>query len=132
MSTFVDTSAFLAVLNADDENHPSARVEWERLVNSDDNLACTSYVLVETFALVQNRLGLDAVRTFNEAIVPLLQIEWIDSQAHNRGVTALLIAARRRLSLVDCVSFEAMRRLGISTAFTFDQHFREQGFTCIP
>jgi len=39
-----------------------------------------------------------------------------------------LTAARRQLSLVDCISFEVMRRRGIKTAFTFDDHFAEQGF----
>jgi predicted nucleic acid-binding protein len=46
--------------------------------------------------------------------------------------SALLTANRRQLSLVDCVSFEMMRRLGIKTAFTYDRHFSEQGFECLP
>ena|GEM_PF-3548981 len=48
------------------------------------------------------------------------------------GVSALLTSGREQLSLVDCVSFELMRQLGIRTAFTFDRHFEEQGFTCLP
>ena len=132
MSTFVDTSAFLAVLDADDQNHLPARAAWDNLVSSEDDLVCTNYVLVETFALVQNRLGLEATRTFQEDIVPLLRVEWIDAQNHDSGMTALLIAARRQLSLVDCVSFNTMRRHEIAAAFTFDRHFAEQGFHCIP
>jgi len=132
MSTFIDTSALLAVLDADDQNHPMAKQAWENLVANESDLVCTNYVLVETFALVQSRLGLEAVRTFQEDIVPLLRIEWIDAQSHASGVAALLIAARRQLSLVDCASFDAMRRLGITTAFTFDRHFAEQGFNKIP
>jgi predicted nucleic acid-binding protein len=34
----------------------------------------------------------------------------------------------RDLSLVDCVSFEIMRDLGIATTFSFDDHFAQQGF----
>ncbi len=41
----------------------------------------------------------------------------------------MLAANRRQLSLVDCVSFAAMRELGIEHYFAFDQHFDEQGFT---
>ncbi len=93
---------------------------------------CTSYVLVEAFALIQHRLGIGAVRAFQETIVPLLQVEWIDAPLHQRAVAALLTAGRRQLSLVDCASFEAMRSLGITTAFTFDRHFAEQGFSCLP
>ncbi len=47
-------------------------------------------------------------------------------------MATLLIAARRQLSLVDCASFDAMRRLGITTVFTFDKHFAEQGFAQVP
>jgi uncharacterized protein len=45
---------------------------------------------------------------------------------------ALLVASRRDLSLVDCVSFEAMRRLRIDTVFCFDAYFAQQGFQVLP
>jgi len=44
----------------------------------------------------------------------------------------MLAAARKKLSLVDCVSFETMRLLGVTAAFTLDKHFKEQGFMCLP
>jgi len=62
MSVFVDTSALLAVLDAGDAQHPHARAAWQTLLHGDEPLVTTSDVLVETFALVQNRLGMDAGR----------------------------------------------------------------------
>jgi len=129
---YVDTSALYAVLDADDENHERAKQLWVDLITQRAQLVCTNYVLVETFALVQHRLGIEAVRTLQGDILPVLHIEWVDEPSHRAGVTAVLTAARRGLSLVDCVSFEVMRQLGIKTAFTFDPHFAEQGFKCIP
>jgi predicted nucleic acid-binding protein len=132
MMIFIDTSAFYAVLCAEDTNHPSARSIWTNLLTKGEELICTNYILVETLALIQNRLGIHAVRAFQEDVTPFLIVEWVSLEQHQAAVTALLIAGRRSLSLVDCASFEAMRRLGITTAFTFDQHFKEQGFTCLP
>lgn len=132
MTCYVDTSAFLAILDADDDNHPEARKKWEELIDGDDTLVCSSYVLVETFALIQHRLGMKAVRRFQEDVVPILTIEWARESTHQAGVTSLLAANRRELSLVDCVSFDTMRRLGIKTAFVFDKHFKEQDFHCLP
>ena len=132
MSVFVDTSALFAVLDADDQNHKLAEQAWANLITQETELVCTNYVLVETFAWVRHRLGMGAVRVLQEDVVPVLRVELVDESAHYAGVTALLIAARRQLSLVDCVSFDTMRRLGIKTAFTFDQHFAEQGFEHIP
>ncbi|MGA9347843.1 MAG: PIN domain-containing protein [Anaerolineae bacterium] len=132
MSVFVDTSALFAVLDADDENHDAAKQIWEDLLTQEVVLVCSNYVLVETLALVQRRLGIPAVRVFQEDIMPTLNIEWVDESLHQVGIAGVLAAARRELSLVDCVSFEIMRRLGIKTAFVFNHHFDEQGFECLP
>jgi len=132
MSVFVDTSAFFAVLDADDENHDAAKQMWEDLLTQEAVLVCSNYVLVETLALVQRRLGIPAVRVFQEDIVPVLNIEWVDESLHQVGIASVLAAARRELSLVDCVTFEIMRRSGIKTAFVFNHHFDEQGFECLP
>jgi len=64
--------------------------------------------------------------------MPLLQIDWITEERHRAGMDAALAAGRRKLSLVDCVSFETMRSRGIRIAFGFDSHFREQGFATKP
>ncbi|MDY7095074.1 MAG: PIN domain-containing protein [Acidobacteriota bacterium] len=132
MTTFIDTSGLLAMLNASDQFHPRAAAAWRRLIEAEEDLVTTSYVLVETFALVQSRLGLEAVQLLDRDIVPLLEVAWVDEAIHRTGVSTLLTAARRRLSLVDCVSFETMRRRGLDRAFTFDHHFEEQGFAVVP
>ena len=131
MRVFIDTSAFLAILAKEDINHAPAKRIWTELIHKEATLSCTNYVILESFALVQRRLGLAAVKTFEEDIVPILHLEWVDEPLHQAGVAALLTARRRQLSLVDCISFETMRRLRIDTVFAFDQHFVEQGFTCL-
>ncbi len=132
MTVFVDTSAFLAVLDADDVNHFQASRVWQDLITQEVPLVCNNYVLVETYALVQSRLGMTAVSILQNDIRPLISVEWVDEPTHRAGISALLTAHRRRLSLVDCTSFETMRQLGIQRAFTLDQHFSEQGFDCLP
>lgn len=125
---FVDTSAFYAILDRDDELHQAARTLWQRFVAEDAPLATSNYVLVECFALIQARLGLPAVRAFHQAALPLLRVLWIGLEDHQAAVHALLTANRRGLSLVDCSSFQLMHRHGLRCAFAFDRHFAEQGF----
>lgn len=132
MRIFVDTSAFFALLDRDDANHKKAKEVWSKVLNPENVLITTNYILVESFALIQHRLGMDAVMGLQEDILPIINIEWITSGVHRSGVSALLAASRRKLSLVDCISFEIMRNAGIKTIFTFDLHFKEQGFHCIP
>jgi len=134
MRIFIDTSAFFALLDRDDENHQKAKRVWTDLLNNENGnaLVTSNYVLVETFALLQHRLGLEAVRGFQNDVLPLVNIEFVLPEIHRSGVSALLSASRRNLSLVDCVSFEMMRTLEIRAGFAFDPHFKEQGFNLLP
>lgn len=129
---FVDTSAFFAVADPTDQNHSRARELWVQALEGNLDLVCTNYVLVETIALMQRRLGLGAVRAFATDVVPLLEVEWVHSEHHQTALAAVLAAGRRDLSLVDCISFDAMRRLGINQVFAFDADFTQQGFECLP
>ena len=132
MRIFVDTSAFYALLDRDDENHRRAKSAWTDLLNNENTLVTSNYVLVETFALLRHRLGMEAVRGFQNDVLPLVNIEFVISEIHRSAVGAILSVSRRNLSLVDCVSFEMMRTLEIKTAFGFDPHFKEQGFVTLP
>ena len=129
MTVFVDTSALLALLDADDADHADAVAAWRRLAEEGAPLLSSNYVIVETTAVAQHRLGLDAVRALVREILPLVEIAFIDSAIHEAAIAALLAAGRRQLSLVDCSSFELMRRREVGRAFAFDRHFREQKFT---
>ena len=132
MMVFIDTSAFYAVLDRDDANHPAAKEAWTQLIREAARLFTSNYVLLETTALLQHRIGVAAVRSFHEDVVPLLEVDWVTEEGHRAGVEAVLAAGRKNLSLVDCMSFQTMRRLGVHTAFCFDAHFGEQGFTPQP
>jgi uncharacterized protein len=132
MSVFVDTSGFYAVFAADDANHSRAKAAWADWVRGGETLVTNSYVILETMALLQNRMGLAAVRAMHEDVVPLLRTEWVSEEQHRAGVAAVLAATRRKLSLVDCVSFQTMLRNGLRIAFSFDSHFKEQGFEMRP
>jgi uncharacterized protein len=132
MRIFIDTSAFYALLDRDDESHQKAKRAWADLLNDENTLVTSNYVLVEAFALLQHRLGIEAVRGFQNDILPLVNVEFVNSEIHRSSVSALLSALRRNLSLVDCTSFETMRTLEIKAVFAFDPHFEEQGFNVLP
>ena len=132
MKVYADASAILAVLNANDRHHVAAKNTWRELLLESAQILCNNYILIEIFALLQGRFGLEAVRLFQSDVLPVLEVVWVDEQIHNQAVSAMLAANRRNLSLVDCASFETMRQFGVSKAFTFDLHYVEQGFEVIP
>lgn len=129
MTVFVDTSAFIALLDEDDPAHGACREAWRHALLETEGLVTTDCVVVETVSVAQRRWGLDAVRTLVGERLPLAEIGSVSPEDREAAVSALLAADRRRLSLVDCVSFTVMRRLGIREYLGQDSHFEEQGFT---
>lgn len=132
MTCFVDTTAIYASLDADDEFHDRCVRAWKDLTGREVPLVTSNYVLLESFVLIQKRLGIGALRDYQEALVPLLKIQWVDESTHMMAARSSLNVGRRKMSIVDFTSFEIMRRLGIHLALTFDRHFKGQGFDCIP
>jgi uncharacterized protein len=132
VTVFVDTSAFFAVLDLDADEHRAAVGAFERLIEQQEPLVSHEYVVVEAIALIQRRSGLAPVGRFVDDLLAPVNVEWVDRELHLEAREAMLAGGRRGVSLVDWTSFLVMRRRGISTAFTFDDDFRSQGFDVLP
>jgi predicted nucleic acid-binding protein len=129
MSVFVDTSFFIALLDDDEDRHCEAVAHWRWAATERLCVVTSNYVVLEACAVLQRRLGVPAMRKVVRQILEPVAVEWVTRDDHERAVEALLVADRQRLSLVDCVSFEVMRRLDVQECLAFDRHFAEQGFS---
>jgi predicted nucleic acid-binding protein len=129
MNIFADTSGLFALLVQNDFMHIRARENFGYFAEKNAQLVTNSFVLVETIALLQRRIGLEAVHDFNAKILPLLEVIWVDDKWYTRAIHRLFVQNNRNVSLVDCLSFEIMESLEIECAFAFDRHFEENGFT---
>jgi len=132
MSIFVDTSALYALLVSTDQGHVAVSRAFQTALKSGQAFLSTSYIQIETVALLQGRIGLDAVRDLQQKILPVINMEWITESVHRRAVARLFNESRRGLSLVDCVSFEVMKERGLTHALTLDRHFEQCGFVMLP
>lgn len=125
-AVFVDTSAVLALLVSNDRNHARAARAFRRLQEAEAQLLTTSYVLVETYALLRRRVGIASVRRVRDELEPLLDVVWVGPEEHRLGLERLE-GAPRGLSLVDAVSLTVMQQHGIHRAFAYDRDFAKSG-----
>ena len=133
MTTFVDTSAFYALLTAEDRHNQRAARWLDRVSTEDDeHLVTHSYVVVETVSLIHRRLGSGLARAFLERLLPVCDVRFVGEALHSRATSAFLGGLGRRTSFVDRVSFELMREERISRAFAFDPDFAREGFETVP
>jgi predicted nucleic acid-binding protein len=127
-TVFVDTSGIYALLDGTDPRHGAARECFRRALAEAWRLRTTSYVLHESWAVIQARFGWDAVDAWLDRVARLCEVHWVDSTLHGLGAARCRQARNRALSLTDCISIEFMRQQGLREAIAFGEHFAREGF----
>ena len=122
---FVDTSAVYALADRRDRNHQTALRRFDAALRSGRPLITHDYVLVESLAILQRRLGRRRALEFARDAARF-EVEWVGEALYREALAAL--GEIPRVSLVDQVSFAVMRRRGIQEALAFDADFPAAGF----
>ena len=87
----IDTSAFYALISTNDSYHEKAKDYYEKILDREYELFTTSYVLVESSALVHHRLGFMPLKVLMESIQLVVKIIWIDNIIHNEAWKEMII-----------------------------------------
>ncbi len=131
---FVDTGAWIALIDRSDQYQPFAAQIYGRLKQRREQLMTTDYVLDETLT----RLRYDAGHTQAMRCLELIE------QGQRAGVIGRVritddifqsaVGVFRQyttvaLSFTDCTSFVVCQRHAVTEAFAFDQHFLMFGLT---
>ncbi len=122
---FVDTSAFYALLDADDLHHEDCTRLFADLGRARARLLTSNHVLFETYSLILNRLGRHMAARWLTKLH--MQVERATPEDERRAVRIVLAYRDKEFSLVDASTFAVMERLGIRCAIAFDPHFRQYG-----
>jgi predicted nucleic acid-binding protein len=128
MMILLDTSAIYALADRDDENHQEAVRLYQEAIANKEGFVVHNYILVESAALLQRRLGQKiAVQFLRDA--ESFTIIWVDEDLHDAARKRLEAPNSAQISLVDAMSFQVMTRHRIVHCLTFDKHFAQEGFS---
>jgi len=129
VTVFVDSSALLAFLDADDALHPRA-VAGLAVIRGQP-LVTHGYIVVETLALIRRRLGASATGRFIDDMLPALAVGDPDGAFRDSAIRSWRAALPTSLSFVDHVSFAFMRDRGLTRAWSLDADFVTAGFELV-
>ncbi|MCW1967990.1 MAG: PIN domain-containing protein [Anaerolineae bacterium] len=130
---FVDTSAWVALLDSGDKYHEDAVEKLKLIIQKRWQLITSSDVLDETYTLLLMNTNYSQVIKFRQqlkhlASAQLLITQWVTPEISEQGWE---IFARfnqdKQWSFTDCTSYAVMRNLDLDMAFTFDHHFVQMG-----
>jgi uncharacterized protein len=133
-AVFVDTGYLLALELTNDQHHQAATRHWQGIVTALPRLVTTSYVFDEVVTFFNSRgQHTKAIQVGNNLLLsPSVQLIHVDTALFYKGWAYFQRHQDKDYSLTDCISFLVMQKLGIGTAFAFDQHFVQAGFTKEP
>jgi predicted nucleic acid-binding protein len=127
-----DTSALLALMMRNDQYHREAAGFLKH--NPRMRFILTDLILAEVITLVRARSDAPSAIAIADSLLHSARYEviFVDPGLMSGALQQMARFSDKRLSLTDCASFETMNRLGLSSAFSFDRHFRECGFDMAP
>jgi hypothetical protein len=127
---FADTSYFVAFCGLSDSSHARAIKLSASLLGG---IVTTEYVLVETGGLLsrpQDRPAyLSLVRDL--ASDPSVEIISASRRLFRAGFDLFAYRLDKSWSMVDCISFVAMKQRRLHEALSADQHFVQAGFRAL-
>ena len=131
---FVDSGAWIALLDRRDQYHIDAVAIYNDLMQQNTQLLTTNYVIDETVTWLRYRVNhtiavqfLDLIE--NSRATGVLTLVAIDRGPFQDAEQLFRQYDTARLSFTDCTSFAVCQQRNISEAFAFDQHFPMVGIT---
>jgi hypothetical protein len=131
---FVDTSAWVALADAADDNHSAAAAIYPDMLKGYRRLVTTNLVIAETYILIRRGLGHRAAMAFlnRTRVSPRIEKVYADAELESQAEAILQRYQDQLFSYADAVSFALMRQRAIDEAFAFDRHFAVAGFRRVP
>ena len=131
---FVDSGAWIALLNRRDQHHDDAAAILNNLGQQNVQLLTTDYVIDETVTWLRYRVNHAIAVQFLNLIessraTDVLTFVAIDRMLFQEAEQLFRQYDTARLSFTDCTSFAVCQQHNISEAFAFDQHFPMMGIT---
>ena len=124
-SVLWDSSAILALLDADDADHKRAVAIARQIASQRLPSLITNYIEVETHALLLRKLGRALAREW--LLTGGLPVIRALVEEEDRAREMIARHSDKDWSLCDAISFAVLDARRIRRAFTFDRHFLQYG-----
>ena len=130
-AVFLDTVGLIALWDELDQWRPAALAAFDQVIATRRPYVTTTPVLLECGNAAarkpyrQDVIDIRRVLLANNGLLIPTEDDWSDAwREYERGRPG-------DAGIVDCITFAVMRRLGLTEAFTNDQHFAAAGFTTL-
>jgi len=134
---FVDTTAWLAILDENNQHYKSAREFYERLLDQNSKLVSSNVVIDETLSALKKHFGSDFTQKFleiiDESMLSInLKVDWISRRIRRNALNNFLKSSTGQLQLRHYYINESLKRKKVDIVFSYDPDLKYFDFPVMP
>jgi len=134
---FIDSTAWLAILDENNINHKFAREYYEKLLDQNSKLVTNSFVIDETLSALKMNFGNDFAQKFleivDESVLTInIKVDWISRRIRRNALNNFLKSSTANLQLRHYYINESLKRKKVDIVFSYDQNLKSFDFPVMP
>jgi hypothetical protein len=134
---FIDTSAWLAVIDEKNTNHKAAGKYFEKLLETNPRLITNNLIVDDTLLYLKTNYGSELARKFlaiiDESTMSVnLLVDWVSRRIRRIALDSYLKSSNANLTIKHFYIFESLKRKKIDLIFSFDQNLKDFGYPVMP
>lgn len=134
---FVDTSAWIAILDEKNSNYASARTYFEKLLELNTRLVTNSLVIDDTILFLKHNYSNDFAKRFldiiDESAMSInLRVDWISRRVRRNTLNSFLKSSNKTLEVKHFYIHESLKRKKVDIVFSYDRSLKFFDFPVMP
>lgn len=137
MTCFIDTSAWLAVIDNTHSNHAAAADYFRQLLEDDAKLISNNAVVDQVLEYLKEERNAELARQFiniiDESVLTVnLRMDWISRRVRRASINQYLKSGESGLKLHHFYVNETLKRKRVDIIFSFDASLKRFGLPLMP
>ena len=134
---FIDTTAWLAILDENNINYLQARDFYESLLDQNSRLVTNNVVIDETLSALKINFGHEFAQKFleiiDESVLTInIKVDWISRRIRRGAMNNFLKSSAAQLQLRHYYINESIKRKKVDIVFSYDQNLKSFDFPVMP
>jgi uncharacterized protein len=136
-TVFIDSSAWIAILDRNNPNHKISRSYYENLLNKNIRLVTNNFCVDNTISFLKLITGNEQTKKFlsiiDESVLTInLHVDWISRRIRRNAMELFLNSSNAKLTLQHFYIQESLKRKRVDFIFSFDPLLKEFDFPVMP
>ena len=134
---FVDSSAWIAILDERNANYSSAREYFEKLLELSTRLVTNSLVIDDTLLFLKQNYSNEFAKNFldiiDESAMSInLRVDWLSRRVRRNTLNNFLKSSNKNLQTRHFYIHETLKRKKVDIVFSYDQSLKYFDFPVMP